>query len=811
MPGNDKTLKVSIVGDASKARKALADLDGSLAKSEGSTRSFASTAGKLLAGAGLMRLVTGSLSDANESLKIAHQTEAVIKSTGGAAGVSAEQVGDFASSISNATGLDDEWVQSGENMLLTFKNVRNEAGKGNDIFTQTTQVMADMAVATGTDATGAAKTLGMALNDPVTGLSRLTRVGVTFTQSQKDQIKAMAESGNVMGAQKIMLAELSSEFGGSAAAQTSALDKIHTQLGNMSEALGTALMPALDAVAPLLTTTADVMGSLPAPITGAVAAVAGAGAAWNIFGGFITGTVGTIRGWVGSIGSMVTPTGIATGATEGLASALTVEAEAAAASSGANAANAASTGRFAGKLAGLATKLGIAAVAAGAMGTAAKSWLDHIQPASADTDRLTTALQYFVKTGREAGELKNLGGIKGMAEDMKRLQSESTGVNGALNKTVGTIFHIVTAGQGGASGLERLTSKVDSYDKTLAEMVKSGHPEQAKAAVMALTDAAAKQGMSTSDLKKYLDDYSGALQDMGLKSDLAVTKTDVMNKIQEQQKAKADASKKAIDDLSSALKNYSDTQTSLLTGEIAVQGSFDQLTQSLKENGNQWDIHNQKGRDNYGTLLQVKDAMYGVAQSMIDQGQPIDQVNKKWNEMVWQLIATMSQSGLTQGEIQNLINQMGLTPSSITTIFKTTAPQAQQDAQNLLNVLNSFPTEKRIAIEMAMYGAGSIFGSSPGHAWGGRLNRGLNLVGEHGPELVDRDSVIGAGRTRALMDRLSSYGPASSGGGVTVIYQTDVHVAGSVRADRDLAETVADELMRRQRRSATPILPGVSG
>ena len=56
------------------------------------------------------------------------------KNTGGAANVSADQVASLASSISSYSGIDDEAVQSGSNLLLTFTNIRNEAGKGNDVF-----------------------------------------------------------------------------------------------------------------------------------------------------------------------------------------------------------------------------------------------------------------------------------------------------------------------------------------------------------------------------------------------------------------------------------------------------------------------------------------------------------------------------------------------------------------------------------------------------------------------------------------------------------------------------------------------------
>jgi hypothetical protein len=94
--------------------------------------------------------------------------------------------------------VDDEAIQAGENMLLTFTNVRNEVGKGNDIFNQATRTVQDMAAAFGGDATSNSKILGKALNDPIKGVSALTRVGVSFTEQQKDQIKTLVESANIL-------------------------------------------------------------------------------------------------------------------------------------------------------------------------------------------------------------------------------------------------------------------------------------------------------------------------------------------------------------------------------------------------------------------------------------------------------------------------------------------------------------------------------------------------------------------------------------------------------------------------------------
>ena len=207
-------------------------------------------------GAAGLAALTGTLKvgidELTQSSKVAAQTAAVIKSTGGAAGVTAKQVNDLAGSMMRKTGIDDETIQSGENLLLTFTKVQNKAGKGNDIFTKATHVMADMSVALGQDMKSSAIQLGKALNDPVKGVTALQRVGVSFTAAQKKQIKAMVESGNTMGAQKLILQELNKEFGGSAEAAGKTLpgqiNILKESFSNLAGELVATLVPALTAV-----------------------------------------------------------------------------------------------------------------------------------------------------------------------------------------------------------------------------------------------------------------------------------------------------------------------------------------------------------------------------------------------------------------------------------------------------------------------------------------------------------------------------------------------------------------------------------
>jgi hypothetical protein len=204
-------------------------------------------------GSGLVDFAKGAIDHLAEVEQINAQTAAAIKSTGGAAGVTAQQMSDLANSIEAATGVSGEMIQKGENLLLTFTNIKNGVGAGNDIFNQTTRIMADMSVALGQDATSSAMQLGKALNDPVKGVSALQKVGVSFTEGQKETIKTLQESGRTMEAQKIILKELNKEFGGSADAFgktfKGSVEKSSAALENLGDAIFENFMPALKMMA----------------------------------------------------------------------------------------------------------------------------------------------------------------------------------------------------------------------------------------------------------------------------------------------------------------------------------------------------------------------------------------------------------------------------------------------------------------------------------------------------------------------------------------------------------------------------------
>jgi hypothetical protein len=171
------------------------------------------------------------------------QTNQVLKSTHDASGMTAQAVADLAGNLSHLTKFSDDTVQASENMLLTFTNI------GKNVFPQATKTVLDMSQALGQDTKNSAIQLGKALNDPIAGITALSRVGVTFSQTQKDQIKHFMDANQIAKAQGVILGELQKEFGGSAEAAGKTfggqLAILKQRLSDVKQTIGDALLPIL--------------------------------------------------------------------------------------------------------------------------------------------------------------------------------------------------------------------------------------------------------------------------------------------------------------------------------------------------------------------------------------------------------------------------------------------------------------------------------------------------------------------------------------------------------------------------------------
>ena len=188
------------------------------------------------------------IEEAQEAIKVNAATAQIIKATGGAAQVTADQVADLSQNLSEQIAVDDELIQSSANLILTFKNVANQGEGLAAIFDRTVLAAQDLSAAGFGDAESAAKMLGKALNDPERGLTALSRAGVTFSQQQKEQIRTLTEGGDVLKAQQLILAEVESQVGGVAAATATGIDQFNVYFDNLKEELGLAILPLINAL-----------------------------------------------------------------------------------------------------------------------------------------------------------------------------------------------------------------------------------------------------------------------------------------------------------------------------------------------------------------------------------------------------------------------------------------------------------------------------------------------------------------------------------------------------------------------------------
>ncbi|WP_306130996.1 phage tail length tape measure family protein [Roseovarius sp. MMSF_3350] len=246
------------------------------------------------------------------------KVEAGLASMGQTAGFTSQELQKMASGLQEGTLFGDEDILSKVTAnLLTFGNVQG------DVFTRAQALALDLSALLGQDLQSSTIMLGKALNDPVKGLSALSRVGIQFTKQQEDQIKAMATAGDVAGAQALMLAELERQYKGQAQAladtDSGKITQAMNALGDASEKVGAIILPILADLAGYLKRAAERFQNL-SPNVQRLIVVGGALAAG--LGPLIAGfglLIGAMAPLIPAFLALVSPIGLVVGAVAGAA------------------------------------------------------------------------------------------------------------------------------------------------------------------------------------------------------------------------------------------------------------------------------------------------------------------------------------------------------------------------------------------------------------------------------------------------------------------------------------------------------------
>ena len=208
--------------------------------------------------------ITDAFGNAAEYQKLQDKLAQTIETTGNKAKISVEGVKEMAGGLESLSGVDENLIISNANVLASFGKIKNEGGKVGGTFDRTMAAALDLSVALDKDLNGTTLALGKALNNPIKGMTALSRIGVTFTKQEQEKIKTLQESGKLQEAQAFILGKLEGRFKGAAEAAGKGFTG---SMARAQDAVGDLLR---DAVTPLLDPLASMAESLASDVIPAI-------------------------------------------------------------------------------------------------------------------------------------------------------------------------------------------------------------------------------------------------------------------------------------------------------------------------------------------------------------------------------------------------------------------------------------------------------------------------------------------------------------------------------------------------------------
>jgi hypothetical protein len=169
---------------------------------------------------------------------------------GDQAGKVTKRLTDYANANEKLFAVDEKVIMGTQAKLLTFAELAKTADVAGGAFDRATKAAIDMAAAGFGEAESNAVQLGKALQDPIKGITALTRSGITFNDEQKNLIKTLVESGNILQAQEMILGAIETQVGGTAEATADASVKMKLAFEELQETIGAALLPAFEELVP---------------------------------------------------------------------------------------------------------------------------------------------------------------------------------------------------------------------------------------------------------------------------------------------------------------------------------------------------------------------------------------------------------------------------------------------------------------------------------------------------------------------------------------------------------------------------------
>ena len=232
MPVTEEELRVLVTAEVDKAIKEMSRMDK---QTKASSNEFKQLGKAIAAGFSAKAIIdftrqsVAAYQQDKQALDILRST---ITATGAAAWTSVNDLDAMAQSLQDVTNYSAGTIESMQAVLLGFKNIKG------DNFTQATKAILDMATVMKTDLSSAAQSVGKALDDPINGIDSLRKQGFNFSAAQKKLMQDMIDTGDIAGAQKIILDELATTFGGAAEAGVVAGEQVKNAWNDFKSGIG---------------------------------------------------------------------------------------------------------------------------------------------------------------------------------------------------------------------------------------------------------------------------------------------------------------------------------------------------------------------------------------------------------------------------------------------------------------------------------------------------------------------------------------------------------------------------------------------
>jgi hypothetical protein len=302
--------------------------------------------------------------------------------------------------------------------------------------------------------------------------------------------------------------------------------------------------------------------------------------------------------------------------------------------------------------------------------------LDALSDSAVKVDALNRSLKDFVQTGEAGGELTRQFGAS-LDELDNRARGAASGWFPKLGRSIEAIlppaksFNEMFFGGSFTGDVDRFR-ELDTQLRSVAES--TGDLEGVTKVYQQLLS---KSGLDAAELNKLLPETAAWLEEMQAKGHGTTAMQEALNGSMED----------AIGIVGSYTRAWMELNGAALTADqalLSASEALDKVKESFKENGKAITGNSRAALENRVAVGQFAQAAAEAAQAKYEETNSITEANKVYESHIGQLRKTLSQAGLTKGQIDTLISTFGRIPPSKNSVVNVETKQANDNLRDII-------------------------------------------------------------------------------------------------------------------------------